>query len=132
MALICVVADGPVPEGLSVARSIGPVKIFKCCLIEKSTILHAVHGVDFYDVSSSVVLDHLAFEIVLYRASLVKFVIATVFCGRRGAHGLVGIDQSISDSYTLVSAGIISLGEFRDVELCAGLSDLVETSENSS
>lgn len=44
----------------------------------------------------------------------------------------MGINQSISDSYTLVPAGIIDLVVFRDVELCARLGDLVETSENCS
>jgi hypothetical protein len=44
----------------------------------------------------------------------------------------MGVDQGISHSYTLVSAGIIGLAEFCDVEVCARLGDLVETSENCS
>jgi len=129
--MICVETHIPVPKGLSVVGSISAAKIFKGCLVEKSTILHPVHGVDFNDVSASVVIDHLVFEIVLNRSSLVKFTVAAVFSGRRWAHSLVGINHGIFYGYTLVSAGIISLREFRYVELSAWLCDLVETSENS-
>jgi len=91
-----------------------------------------MHRVNFVDWVSTKVYDDLAPLIVTHLLALTKVDVARIFLLLRRQDSLMRVDDGVFGRYGIEPAWIKDVLIFGNLEICKGLSHLVEAAENGA
>lgn len=119
-------------EPASMIRPIKTVEIRESSLSPEISVITSMQRVNFVNWVSTKVHNDLATLIVIYLLALAKLDVARIFFLLRRTDGLMRVDDGVFGRYRIEPAGIKGVLIFGNLEICKGLSHLVEAAKNGA
>jgi len=119
-------------EPAAMIRPIKTVEIRESSLSPEISVITSMQRVNFVNWISTKVHNDLAALIVIYLLALAKLDVARIFFLLRRTDGLMRVDDGVFGRYRIEPAGIKGVLIFGNLEICKGLSHLVEAAKNGA